>query len=1640
MSEPTNINLVRSDISFSPSTNFLTASAFQNVNTPISSDYLLRWRAPLNSTTGYTLSVAYISAGSINASSSSIFINYNTTFLFSNPSSLEYFPISADNPLTINITSLIDNLVIDQDVDTLSQRATAVYVEFSPNFNNTINYAPSNFEIRAIKFNNESFVRILTAVIIQTTSIGEVVAQGPTPFKWIFPESNIRAEKIDGTPYTSNSIAPISSINTMVFYITADNYNYKTQNYTLCTTQLTAIAADSVTRYHTISYDTFPNFDLNLFINYENTNFSNLFYRLISSTPLTASPALNGKFVRLASIGVGEDLSTNFTGSNYNAWFTLNNGSADIQDFTTIDQFDRSVAGVSSVQGYLSCTTLPGTLTSWYSPHIISRSLSAEFVNYFLSGDFIGAPKAYFETPIVKPVTYRLLSSIDASPGMLFYGEGHNETILLSAQNVHPLNEKCIWRVNNSLNQYPVSSVFVSQITASVSIPSQPQQPAIVRIPVSLQLTNNKFLSTSPLHFFNDINGQKEPYPYFISTVDVNGNELNTNYKDKQSITILPYDRVLFDFVPGIDSNIYLPTNGSISSYQASLRYTASPEALSGCYGRYGLIWSWNSFVGCSANPLSFVGTPSSWATVQCSGTFPKQWTQNDLLSTDIFNNSPATCSASNITWTISSEPSFFVNSFYHTGSSISNFETPNIFCYDLSLLKNGGEVLLGTRPCGLNYTGSIYENTNITLNVNQNVTCRISAAVLPLGYSNDWQPKISTFDDSFLITSVAQPLIRIYTPNRYILTDTNITFENLITNTSLITSLVVNLDDNKVLNLTGEDIKAPFSVTYDVVGFKTIQITAYTNYSSNPVIATFPNIVEVLDSYEQVSPSEYRTPNTPIELPWSNKPGVGSNDWAVADNINHWFEKFFDNLNYLEARGRVYPSNYSEYFGYLGSEPTSFGGLTSCEIWTWEDLDCFNTSLPYDVTWRDVLSADVAADNGRFVNEGCSTWEAYNCSNALTNPTCYGLYDVEWSWRSRKKGNTLTPITWTQTKRLSVYDKEWRFQQSDVQPITICTEGKWQVNIPGIDTFYETIGNLNTQLRCIHYGVASKNNQLFLVQKNLLKLHDATRGAKFFDYLNNIDSVVGFSDIKNICLDSAGKIYILDNILSQVAVYTYERDTPGANFKLFTIWGGFGTTASNNKFSNPEDIHIDQLDNVWVTDTGNNCVKHYSNTGTWIRTIVDDVFKVETPLSTAVDSLQNVHILTTESVRVYSYTGEFLFSYNYKNETSATPRKINTSYNREVIYIAVNTQVLKYFRNGIFFAYIFEDGKYGSNITSVFQDEYRNILITADDKVLKFPDLMLIRRQKGVLPNNFWKLEDILIHKEEYIQNWVYTKAFERMWDNIEIFRNTIFFENSFCKGYRPPVHEKNKLVIGQNEIVTSTTINRCLGYLWDNFTTMVDYFNPNCNNNLLINSREPLTIPSDLLPTSTSSITLPSSDPSTPIPPVISGCITPSSNDPSTVEYYGYASSPDWCDCVQPPSICNSTLVSTTEGNKIGYYSIEGPPPTEVQCLQQNNGCIYPGIGCVPPYNFIASKVFINPFNNVATVTLQGSVDDDALLKYNGTELWLRSGTSIPSCEAGPVSYAFMVQANETFTIQAWDILGFCGVVDICATFVSN
>lgn len=878
-------------------------------------------------------------------------------------------------------------------------------------------------------------------------------------------------------------------------------------------------------------------------------------------------------------------------------------------------------------------------------------------------------------------------------------------------------------------------------------------------------------------------------------------------------------------FTQGIPNTFYLPFDGQGVEYTTILNIGLSGSlTLQKCYDKYGILWKWSTFET-GAIPLSVAVTdstglcalsttrtpfPSSWATignVLTAGIFPKLWVKEGALSATLFDKftTGTNCTAASITFTLSTE-------LWSTTQTVP-LSVGNSTTFELSISGTGLNPL----------TVSRYRPTILYLAATSSGTC-LDVATLS---ANNW-----TITETAQVTSFPPPIIQLYTPNRFVFSGSTVHFENISTALELVTSLSIDLDDGKTIFLSGNGIGSSFDVSYDILGYKTITVTVQPPYNNQVIVETFPDIIQVLENYDDVSPSEYRSLITPISLPWSEQPSVMPNDWVVEDNINSCFKKFYENLEYLESRGRVYNNSVTDYFGYLGVQPLDSDLLYGkCLGWTWLDLDCFNTNLPYIVTWADVLSSSNSGLRGVWTSNSlsgnCGKWETNRPGARLFNISCYEKYCTEWKWRSRKLANATIPITWYQAASGQQYAKKWQYEPciSENQGIDIsCNAGVWNVNIPKLDTYYDPIANPYNQARCIYTGIASKNNQIYLTKKIQAQLF--TKEYNFgTSYLPKL-----YSNIKNICVDSNNKIYILDSIQSKLDVYTYQTNTPGDDWELFTSWGGVGTAGANTRFYNPNDIHIDQLDNVWVCDTGNSVVKHYSNSGTWIQTFRDEAFASNSPLSLCVDSQKNVHILTSKEIRIYTYDGVFVSAYTYGEISGAI--RINSSYNREVIYVISSTQAGKYFRNGVFFGYIIEQKEKVTNIKAVYQDEFRNVLITTDDKILKYPDLMILERVKDTLPSSYWSLEDLYIHKNEYIQSWVYTKSFQRLWDNIEIFRNTLYFSSGNCKSYVAPIHGKEKMVIGQNEIVTSTVVNRVLGYLWENFNTLINYFDPNCRN----------------------------------------------------------------------------------------------------------------------------------------------------------------------------------------------------------------
>jgi len=1274
-------------------------------------------------------------------------------------------------------------------------------------------------------FNNASFTRYLTATLYTYTSAGSGTgfATNKTDFiSWSFPtfvtaysSINLGSANIYPTTVISNTAtnisflsgatAPLSSINTIYLAFNSSTYDDATSSYTLCSLPVNCTFVSNVSysnpATYTQTFDTFPDIKLNASVNFENTLNSSYFYRLTSTTPFNAQVAFNSP-----TLGNLSASSTIFSVSA-----TLNNTTTDINSFNAPLNLTRNTPCVSSFGITVSALSGINSYSPWYSPHTFQQSISARFVPYFLSAGFIGYTDTVFADGLIYPVNSsnynNVLSSTPAvSAELSFLGEGHTANITLTANrdtNIKQYN----WSISNStyLSSITFNTFSLTAVNNGTLTTSSAQVTAVLStspaldfiLPISLQVGDSTYFTLStnpPIIQYDDVNGTPSFYPYYSSTLDVRGVEASaTNNVFHQSIIVSTYNTSSYILYPGTASQIYLPPNGSPVLYRSTFTNTSGTFGNT-CLDKYQLIWTWAALSSVSngnANNLPYPITnwttaPTSWAMTQClstcnssslstiilgtSGLFAKTWANEGTTALTGTPYPVQLSQSGGILWSLTN------NKWTYPAIPVINNAT-NTFEYTLQLSADDS-ILTNTGG-----TANKYQDTNITLQAQLCVLAQVPGVVGNPGVLMDWLPRGIHITYLQSLTSIGLPYPKIYTSNRYVLTGSNIIFQNLTTKSSAVTAISANFDNTDYFYLTGDSFNQTFTVNNSSIGYKDLTLISHTTLPNQPVIKTiFPSIVQIVPQYDTIVTEDYRTQNSSITLPWPDQPKIGSNDWVVSDNINSCISKIYDNLHYLDLISKSYPGTYSEYFGYLS--PVNYSTSTFvCPTWTWESV---NTSInpSSTVIWED------ANVDGVYVS--CGTWEQQTYQ--YTNIT-----------------NTLTAV--------------------NNAPYTVCDQGTWNVNIPGLDQNYQIVSNGNTfNKKCIYTGIVSKDNNLYVTLPTQINLLSSDYVATVYNTKSTVDGIKTFSSISNICLDSNNKIFVLDSNFAQIYTFTIDENN---NWNLFNSWGGFGLATTKSKFNTPNDIHIDQLNNVWICDTGNKAIKQYSDTGTWIQTIYDSNLISNPPVSLAVDSQQNVHVLTANGILVYSYSGVYQRTYSYSEYiTSTVPRRINTSYNREIIYIAFDSQVVKFFRTGVFAGYIIKSIPEVTNIKGLYQDEFRNLLVTSDNIILKFPDLMQLIPRKGSLPSYYWPLNDLLIHKEEYVQNWVYTKSFQRLWDNIEYFRNTLYYSSGNCLSYSAPLHDKSKMIIGQNEIVTSTVINRILGYLWDNFYTFVKYYDPDCNN----------------------------------------------------------------------------------------------------------------------------------------------------------------------------------------------------------------
>lgn len=784
-----------------------------------------------------------------------------------------------------------------------------------------------------------------------------------------------------------------------------------------------------------------------------------------------------------------------------------------------------------------------------------------------------------------------------------------------------------------------------------------------------------------------------------------------------------------------------------------------------------------------------------------------------------------------------------------------------NYTLYDLGTASNTAQMVSSVYSV-LSGLSSLFVNvTGNTINVEQKT---LSPDIfLPVGLhkvaakkeelpaqKRDWIPRKINQKFSFQTKVTPHPLtLKLYTPNYYNLKETQVPFTvhyeehgnyklSAVDVASTIAASSVRFyptqkANNEILFKTNTD-----NLFFTKIGLADFKITAHVYDVTDPNLMVFPfertveDVVEIVEQYDVVQPESYYTFLAPPPFSETEAPLLSPNEWLVADNINDSLKRIYKTFEELNNLTSLYTDK-SKFFSWISFQQTPSDPLVVIKKYTWEDLECkTSTDIEDQTVW---FSFECENPNNEEQKKGI-VWDDHFC-RIEPDPNCRQRHCLNWKWKFRKASKSPTKVSWKTAKRGRVFEKRWRFEPCSTDSLAVnCNKLRW--NYVGFDKKAFPIPYSNTESECrfVDVDYIESLDCFIIAHQKEVRLFKNNLEAGYLSRRGSADELFAFQDIVGLAINSEGRIYVLDRILPKVSVLQFSDN----EITTYDSWGNYGLRDNPTGFNKPSDIHIDQDNFVWIADTGNKCVKKFTGAGRAVLTLQNDIFQDNPPISLCVDSEYNLHVLSEKKVFVFNPNGELTLTYVIDSGVQNVT-KINTNYNREVIYVTYDKGVAKYFKDGDFFGYLVKDyvcadEQILTGYNNVCQDRFRNTFVVCTNKILKIGDLMKTIELKGTIPDSkYWKLDEILIDKEEYVQPWVYLRGFQRLWDNIEIIRSALFYNINECKVYTAPKHKKEDLVIGQNELVTNTVLNRLIKQLWDNIETLKKYFDVECEKNLI-------------------------------------------------------------------------------------------------------------------------------------------------------------------------------------------------------------
>lgn len=1124
---------------------------------------------------------------------------------------------------------------------------------------------------------------------------------------------------------------------------------------------------------------------LDLLVNFERYSNHSIFYRTVGTFPLS---------VRLAITDPLTDFITNPL-SSYDVNLFINN-----QPLGSIFSLSNQTTLLTSTSFTTTtpCVCSISAVVFENEQFVTSFAMSAVFVSSLPQIDLRLYPKNRINE---FTVNYETISDLEESPGAFFYGEGHTQEFLLSCSGFNSPNS-AIWLVGNNPSDsnnlvtsvWKVSSIPGSSFTTKVAISSQINTSASYPVSIRLFNTSSKILTSGPILTYPDSGESRKFYPFFASTANAYGIDNSLQYTTSAGDILYEKEFRL---------NQARMDKSQVGRFKGNIKVLTYPIELG---SQFVSPFVTNTSIISALNNLSYILLPSTREPKPFRGYLYRPRPEG-ILTTNI----------------VGSKFILEANAQEQEEGSWS-IETPllsTIHAYQFNLNYDTTTNDLILPP----FTVSPRTYTTLTLYTScyKQIQIVLSGSDVP----NDWLPRPQLYTYKSVGVSGPMPYIKLYTPSYYFLREQNIpiTLTELPLDPYVLKKAVITAkysDSSITLTPTSRSGILKISNTGEVDLLVELTIEDILAKTSQTYNITYNNYCKVVNNLDYVNEDLYTTSLTPLTLTYSSQPKLSPNEWAIADNVNSLIEKLYTLIDDLDDYTKLY-KNTSLIHGWLG--PTQRFSIADPKgvPQTWEDWTNSCRS------WQSLFSQE---------NAPTFTWLYHTevATQKSQDPNCFQDYCLEWRWEARKTISQNTRVTWKLTRQNKAYEKRWIRKLCNIDADLLnCNIGTWK-NI-NVDPEFFPIPRQSSRSKCqiINAIYHSKTNNIIFAHPAELNMINNDHNATWLARRSISDDKFSFQNIAGLAISSEGRVVVLDSVLSRVSVLNVI--TKPANLDLVISWGTYGSASNPRGFNKPRDIHIDQNNSLWIADTGNKRVKKLTLVGKQIKIFYDERFENNPPISICVDSKEQLHCLYEGGVFVYNNSGTFLFEYKLPEKITGV-NKINTSYNREAVYITYSTGVVKYFRTGEIAYYLLDNeknsiGEVIQNYKSITQDSQRNCYITVDDKIIRVPDIQAIEESKAPLPTSlYWPMSSLKVHKEEYVQPWVYLKSFHRLWDNIELIRSSLIYEPTGCKSYTPPIHAKEDLVIGQNEIVTNATINRLSQQLWENMQSIIKYFDPDCEN----------------------------------------------------------------------------------------------------------------------------------------------------------------------------------------------------------------